>query len=103
VISLPLFIMGVDRQYYTTTNALIGTSNATVSYVNVGNPKGDFGVRSHICTVCQLAFKEYKMTRYQGKWYGIPCGCYRDIPSLRRQGKAWLRRRGHRKEEVVKG
>lgn len=70
-----------DEQYHTEQS----TDGQTIQVANVGNPKGTMGVRSHICVACAMAFKEDKMTRYNGKWYGIPCGCHKDIPSLRRK------------------
>jgi hypothetical protein len=77
------YVMAIDRQYY--TSELI---DGELRYsANVGNPVGDAGVRSHICAVCQLAFKENKMVQYQGQWYGIPCGCSKDIVSLRRKNR----------------
>jgi hypothetical protein len=87
--------MARDEQYRTTT-----TVDGKLRYsANVGNPPGPVGIRSHICTVCRLAFKEDKMTQYQGEWYGIPCGCHRDIPTLRRKGRL-NRYRGRSNEEV---
>ena len=75
--------MARDEQYYTTE-----VVDGLVRYsANVGNPIGKAGVRSHICVVCQLAFKENKMVEYQGQWYGVPCGCSRDIASLRRRDR----------------
>ena len=68
-----------DEQYHTEETSF----GKTITVANVGNPKGTFGVRSHICSVCAMYFKEDKMTEYKGKWYGIPCGCYGDIKSLK--------------------
>lgn len=73
----------VDKQIHTRSTQY----GQEVDIANVGNPRGEFGVRSHFCVVCRLAFKETKMRNYQGNWYGVPCGCHRDIPSLRRKNK----------------
>jgi hypothetical protein len=49
---------------------------------------------SHRCYACGLLYRESKMTLYKGKWYGIPCTCYKDIRSLvekeldRRRGRS---------------
>jgi hypothetical protein len=83
-----------DEQYHTRQTI----DGQEVDVANVGNPPSPPGVRCHICSVCRLSFSEDKMTQYQGKWYGIPCDCYRDIRTLRRRGKD-LRVRSRRKEE----
>ena len=36
------------------------------------------------CGVCGLDFPEDQVTVFQGKVFGIPCGCYKDIEQLRR-------------------
>lgn len=74
----PLLVMR-DTQYYTyeTVDGIIR------SYANVPNVPSQPGVRCHICNECRLSFSESKMVQYKGKWYGIPCDCYRDIKTLR--------------------
>jgi hypothetical protein len=43
--------------------------------------------RRHVCVACSLTFKESEIRFYNGKPYGIPCGCANDIPRLMRKGK----------------
>lgn len=83
-----------DEQYH--VDKTYGSQ--TIAEANVGNPNGLPGMRSHICSVCRLSFSEDKMTEYQGKWYGIPCDCYRDIRTLRMKGRN-LKLRSRQTEE----
>ena len=34
------------------------------------------------CCKCHLLWKEGEMVQYNGKYYGRPCGCSKDIPQL---------------------
>ena len=43
--------------------------------------------KRHVCVGCSFTFKESEMRSYNGKRYGIPCGCANDIPRLMRKGK----------------
>ena len=44
--------------------------------------------RPQACYVCGEAVPKTKCIKYKGNYYGIPCGCYKDIQSLRRlEGK----------------
>jgi hypothetical protein len=43
--------------------------------------------RSYNCVACGLTWKEDEFQTYQGKKYGIPCGCYKDIEKLMNRGK----------------
>ncbi len=43
------------------------------------NAKG----RGFLCCKCQRPFDESEVTWYDGKPYGIPCGDYKDIRTLR--------------------
>ena len=38
------------------------------------------------CCKCHLLWKENEMVQYNGKYYGRPCGCYKDIVQLARGG-----------------
>lgn len=53
---------------------------------------GTYGPRTwnkwYRCVLCALSFPENKVQFFQGKAYGVPCGCYKDIPDLRRKGRA---------------
>ena len=40
-----------------------------------------------VCVACSLTFKKSEVRFYNGKPYGIPCGCSNDIPSLMRKGR----------------
>ena len=31
------------------------------------------------CSICGIKYKRSKLTRYRGKWYCFPLGCYKDI------------------------
>lgn len=70
-----------DEQYHTSTTS----DGKTIDVANVGNPKGPMGMRSHICYVCAMIWKENQMVEFRGKWYGIPCGCHKDIVSIRKR------------------
>jgi hypothetical protein len=41
----------------------------------------------YVCVACSLTFKKSEVRFYNGKPYGIPCGCSNDIPRLMRKGK----------------
>lgn len=41
-----------------------------------------------VCVKCHLTWRESEMAVYNGKTYGIPCGCSRDIPKLMGKGRA---------------
>jgi hypothetical protein len=49
-------------------------------------PGFDFEV-TYECCKCRLLWKESEFAVYQGKRYGKPCGCDRDIPSLMARGR----------------
>jgi hypothetical protein len=36
------------------------------------------------CDQCGRPLKESKLVKFRGKLYGVPCGCYKDIPRLRK-------------------
>ena len=38
--------------------------------------------KPEVCSVCGEVYPRTKFKKYKGKWYGIPCGCYKDINSL---------------------
>ena len=76
--NLPLFTMGVDDQPNIYSNILIDT--------NPGTRPGFRFRRYYECTKCHLSFREDEVTLYQGKPYGIPCGCSRDIAQLISRG-----------------
>ena len=40
---------------------------------------------SHYCAICGLSFLEKQMREFNGRWYGIPCSCYKDIASKLKQ------------------
>jgi len=43
--------------------------------------------RSFECIKCHLTWREDEMTVFNGKYFGIPCGCARDIPQLASKGR----------------
>ena len=50
--------------------------------------KAEKGAAKDVCHVCGLSFRSDKFRRYKGKAYGVPCGCYKDIKSIRlKEGK----------------
>jgi len=53
----------------------------------VPSAKGNMFDRTFICCKCHLPFKESDTTTFQGKIYGIPCGCSNDIRQLAGGGK----------------
>lgn len=49
---------------------------------NTGDVPGLLGMRSYICVICGLAFKEKDVVLFRGKPYGRPCGCSMDVQSI---------------------
>lgn len=41
--------------------------------------------KSAYCYVCGLAWYQSECVEYNGKFYGIPCGCHGDIKDLIRR------------------
>jgi hypothetical protein len=39
------------------------------------------------CSKCHKSYREDEMVFYQGKPYGKPCSCYKDIKSLMNKGR----------------
>jgi len=39
------------------------------------------------CVVCGKSWKESEFRLYNGKRYGVPCGCSKDIVSLQNRGR----------------
>jgi len=42
---------------------------------------------TNVCCKCHIPFKEYDMVVFRGKYYGVPCGCSKDIDKLIGGGK----------------
>ena len=42
---------------------------------------------THECVKCHLQWKESEMVVLNGKYYGRPCGCSKDIPQLLSRGR----------------
>lgn len=40
-----------------------------------------------VCSKCHLEWRESEMAMFNGKPFGIPCGCSKDIPQLASRGK----------------
>lgn len=72
----------MNQRHYTET---IDGTDYTVA--NVGNPKGFGEGRSNVCCKCRLTFHEKDMVNFQGRWFGVPCDCYRDIRRLRNRDR----------------
>lgn len=49
---------------------------------SAGDTKGFRFQKSHECFACGLDFPESRMKYFRGRWYGIPCKCFKDIYSL---------------------
>ena len=43
--------------------------------------------KSERCWSCGIEFPRSKMTQFKGRWYGIPCGDYKDIAQLKSRNK----------------
>lgn len=60
----------------------------------IGHNDGDqlfrTGESSERCAVCGFSYRKGKMKRFEGLWYGVPCGCYKDIYDIikERKGKS---------------
>jgi len=39
------------------------------------------------CCKCHLLWKDSECVRYNGKYFGVPCGCYKDVPQLIGKGR----------------
>lgn len=39
------------------------------------------------CSECHLQWKESEVVRFNGKYFGIPCGCSKDVPQLASKGR----------------
>lgn len=52
-----------------------------------GTKRGFTFERYFTCSQCHLDYKEHDIQFYNGKPFGIPCGCFRDIASLQNKGK----------------
>jgi hypothetical protein len=57
----------------------------TYLQANEGNVPGPHFERMERCVECGLSFRVSEMVKYRGKYYGIPCDCYKDIESLARK------------------
>lgn len=77
----------------------MGNGYTTVTYDGVdylvaedGNPPGSMYIRAERCFECSLAFRRNQMKYFRGKWYGVPCGCFRDISSILKREDAHTRK-----------
>ena len=60
------------------------TETATGTWAS-GGTRGRFSFkRWYTCDVCTLDWRSDQVTKYKGKVYGIPCGCFKDIAQLSR-------------------
>lgn len=48
----------------------------------VPSVRGTMFAPTRVCCKCHIAFKENDVVLFRGKYYGIPCGCSRDIDKL---------------------
>jgi len=76
---------------YETTEATFPTDAGTETHTVYAASDMTYGYQRNTfrkwarCSVCGLNFPESGVTKYQGKTYGISCGCYKDINQLRRR------------------
>jgi hypothetical protein len=57
----------------------------TYTFPSNGNPNSVKGERSYECDICSMEWHESDIRFFRGVAYGIPCGCYKDIPSIIRK------------------
>lgn len=68
---------------------VVGDDGVTeVTYTKDRLYMGVKGERSHRCHLCAEGFRQSDMKFFDGAWYGVPCGCYRDLPQIIEQRRA---------------
>lgn len=74
-------------------HTLVTQDGQTVVMADMGVKPGPGDERYRRCCKCSLTYPESDFMWYNGKPYGVPCGCYTDIRRLRMRDAGELRRR----------
>ena len=88
----PLVVTGVETQsapspYVAPEQIDIGDGNVAVSNMGLDAAAGDAKCVQHFCADCCLPFRENRMIKFRGLWYGIPCGDYQHAVDILRKEK----------------
>ncbi len=63
----------------------IGDGNVAVSNMGLDAAAGDAKCVQHFCADCCMPFRENRMIKFRGLWYGIPCGDYQHAVDILRK------------------
>lgn len=67
---------------------IIGELPGTIDVASDGIPPGQTFEGSRRCAQCGFLYKYHDLKWFRGRYYGIPCGDYRDIASILRREMA---------------
>jgi len=63
----------------------LGTNIVALSNMGLDASAGDDKMVQHFCVDCCMPFRQDRMVRFRGLWYGIPCGDHRHAVDIFRK------------------